>query len=138
MFSSDGKDGSSSYKLNLFFSDQLNNDWKFHPQNPIKIDIRSSRSAGTPFMFGGELYRPSMDYSEKVEGKIILNKVIKLTKSEYKEEFYSVITPYESSPFKDKIHTLCSAGDYTVIDGAKEAFIFSNIHFLKAKLSSIF
>ena len=139
MFSSDGGDGSSSYKLNLFYSDKLKSkQWEAHPQNPIKIDIGSSRSAGTPFEHNDELYRPSMDYSEKIEGRIIINKVIKLTKKEYLEEKFSIITPYKWSKFKDKIHTICKAGNYTIVDGAKEAFIFSNINFLKAKLSSIF
>jgi len=68
----DGSDGSSSYKLNLFYSDNLESDqWEVHPQNPITIDIACSRSAGTPFEHNNVLYRPSMDYSEKLKGKLL-------------------------------------------------------------------
>ena len=76
MFTSNKKDG-VWYNLNLFFSDNLFSGWKPHPQNPIKTDIRSSRSAGRPFMYKNYIIRPSMNYSEKIEGSIVLNKIKK-------------------------------------------------------------
>ena len=137
MFTSDKNDG-SSYNLNLFYADDIFDEWQWHPQNPIKTDVRSARSAGTPFVYNGELYRPSMNSSEKNEGSITINKVITLTKEIYQEVKYNEVRPYKNSLFSDKIHTLCETGEYTVIDGCKEAFILTNINLIKFKFSSVF
>ena len=108
--------------------------WKPHPKNPVKTDIRSARPAGTPFLHKGNWYRPSMDYAEKIEGRIFINKVLKLSKTEYEEIPVKVIDPYTDTRFSDKIHTLCEAGEYTIIDGGKEAFIFGSFHFVMHKI----
>ena len=112
--------------------------WTPHPLNPVKVDVRGSRCAGTPFVFRNEIYRPAMDYSEKVEGRIVIHKITQLTQTAYREERAALVEPYAGSRFPDKIHTLSAAGDYTVVDGAREAFIFSSFTFFKAKLSSLF
>jgi hypothetical protein len=75
-----------------------------------------------------------MDYAEKIEGRIYINKVLKLSKTEYEEITVRIIDPYLDTCFSDKIHTLCEAGDYTIIDGGKEAFIFGSIHFIIHKI----
>ncbi len=136
MFTSNKNDG-VRHNLYVFYSDNLHGEWIAHAQNPVKTDVRAARSAGTPFEFEGDLYRPSMDYSEKIEGRIIINKVVKLSKMEYEEVSFKVVNPFRNSAFPDKIHTLCAAGDFTLIDGAKEAFIFSNWNFFKHKSATI-
>lgn len=137
MFTSDKNDG-TSYNLNLFYADDVFNEWQPHPQNPVKTDVRSARSAGIPFVYKGELYRPSIDYSEKCEGSITINKVITITKEIYQEVNCNEVRPYKnSSLFSDKIHHLCETGGYTVIDGCKEAFILTNINLLKYMVKTI-
>ncbi len=133
LFTADKKDG-FRYNLKIFYADDLFTEWIPHPKNPVKTDIRSARSAGTPFLYNGDLYRPSMDYAEKIEGRIIINKVLKLSKTEFEEIPVKIIDPYTDIPFSDKIHTLSDAGEYTIIDVGKEAFIFSSVYFVLEKL----
>jgi hypothetical protein len=75
-----------------------------------------------------------MDYAEKIEGRIFINKVLKLSKTEYEEIQVKIIDPYTDTRFSDKIHTLCDAGEYTIIDGGKEAFIFGSVYFILHKV----
>ena len=136
MFSSNYNDG-SSYNLNLFFTSELSDEWHSHPQNPIKTDIRSSRSAGTPFIHKGNLYRPSMNYSIKNEGSICINKINILTNLKYDESFVSEILPIQKSFFSDKTHHLSSVGKQTLIDGCKKVSIFSDFNILYHQLNLI-
>jgi hypothetical protein len=129
MFTADKMDG-FRHNLKLFYTDDLLGDWTPHPQNPVKTDIRSARPAGTPFQHHGQWYRPAMDYAEKIEGRICINKILTLTRTAYEEIPVTIIDPYRNSCFPDKIHTLCEAGEYTVVDGGREAFIFGSIYFV--------
>jgi hypothetical protein len=133
MFTTERKDG-FRHNLKLFYAEDLLAEWIPHPKNPVKTDIRSARPAGTPFRYNGDWYRPSMDYSQKIEGRIYLNKVLKLTRTEYEEIPVKIIDPYTDTLFSDKIHTLCEAGEYTIVDGGKEAFIFGSIYFVVHKI----
>lgn len=107
--------------VNLFiaYSSTLTGPYTAHPQNPVKSDIRSSRSAGTPFELNGCLYRPAQDCSETYGGKVVLNRIVKLTKSVYQEEIALTIPPV--MPYKDGIHTLASFGKRTLIDGKRRS-----------------
>jgi hypothetical protein len=133
MFTTDRKDG-FRHNLKLFYTEDIFSEWMPHPKNPVKTDIRSARPAGTPFFYQGDWYRPSMDYAEKIEGRIFINKVLKLSKTEYEEIQVKIIDPYTDTRFSDKIHTLCDAGEYTIIDGGKEAFIFGSVYFILHKI----
>ena len=53
------------------------------------------------------------------------------------EESIRTIAPYCDSPWPDKIHTLADAGEHTVVDGCREAFVLTSPHFLRFKLKSI-
>ena len=72
--------------LCILYSENLFGQWKSHPGNPVKQDIRSARPAGTPFVKDKILYRPSQDCSRIYGGKITINKVKILTTSQYFEE----------------------------------------------------
>jgi hypothetical protein len=129
MFTTDKHDG-FRHNLMLFYAEDLLGKWKPHPGNPVKTDIRSARPAGTPFRHNEDLYRPSMDYAEKIEGRIYINKIITLSKTAYAEIPVKIIDPYTDTRFSDKIHTLCDAGEYTILDGGREAFIFGSVYFI--------
>ena len=141
MLTTDRNKGSSQ-NLNLFYADDLFSDWIPHQSNPIKSDVRSSRSAGKPFVYNDKLYRPSMNYAEKNEGSITLNLVTHLTKKRYSEIVVKEILPYSESDFHDKTHHLFGMKNYTLIDGCKEVCVlcsFSMIrHLLNLVLSRIF
>ncbi|GAJ98051.1 hypothetical protein [Geomicrobium sp. JCM 19055] len=108
---------SHNSELHLFYSDQLKSGWKPHPLNPVKIDSRSSRSAGTPFHVDGTWYRPAQDCSVTYGGAVVFNKIITLTIEQYEEQVVTTITPCKESDFPDGIHTLSSVGPYTLLDG---------------------
>lgn len=114
--------------LNLFIwhAPALSGPWEPHVSNPVKTDIRSSRPAGTPFISNGNLYRPSQDCSDTYGKRIVLNRVIKLTPTEFDEEEVSVVGPYFESDYPDGVHTLSSVGNITLIDCKRIIFIGSD------------
>jgi len=134
MFTSDKNDG-LLFNLNIFYSDKLTGTWIPHPKNPVKTDVRCSRCAGTPFEYKNSLYRPAMDNSERNEGRIVINKVVKLTRTEFDEVPVKTIYPFTGNYFPDKTHTISSSGEYTFIDGAKTVSIISNWRFILYKVN---
>jgi len=130
MFSSDRTEGYTN-KLKLFYAEKLEGPWLPHTLNPVKTDIRSARCAGTPFEHEGKLFRPAMDYSEKLQGKIVINRIDRLTKEEFVEVSVKEIFPYSNSPYPDKIHTLTAMDNFTLIDGCREVCILTNFGLLK-------
>lgn len=110
---------SHNNELYIFYSDDLMGDWQEHQMNPVKIDIRSSRPAGTPFIYGGDLYRPAQDCSETYGGKISLNKIKILTPTQFEEETVKQIVPAAESLYPDGLHTITAAGNMTVLDGKR-------------------
>lgn len=137
LFSAD-KQAGPHYNLNIHYSNSIFGTWQKHPKNPVKTDIRAARPAGTIFYQNGEIFRPSMDYSQKVEGRVTINKILTLTTTDFKEVYHCVVNPFTNTYFSDKIHTLSEIGPYTMVDGAKELFIFTNVHALKYKIRSLF
>jgi hypothetical protein len=98
------------YALNLL------GPWKSHAVNPVKTDVRSARPGGTPFFYNGELYRPAQDCSRTYGGRVVLNRVIRLTPTEFEEEPVAYVEPDPNSRFSEGLHTLSAAGDVTLID----------------------
>ena len=99
--------------------------WEPHPQNPVKLDSGSARPGGTPFVARGTLYRPAQDCSRGYGARIVINRVTRLTPSEFEEEPVAVIEPYQDGPYPEGMHTLSAVGDMTLIDGCRTAFVGS-------------
>jgi hypothetical protein len=51
-FFTDGDRGAMSH-LHLWWADELDGPWFPHADNPVKVDVRSARPAGTPFVVDG-------------------------------------------------------------------------------------
>jgi len=126
MFGTDDQDG-SSYKLKIWYADDLKGPWRAHRANPVKIDIRSSRPAGKPFIHEGMLYRPAQNYSEKNQGSISINRICKLTTEEFSEEYVTEVYPFKGSLYHDAIHTINGIGDKTVIDSRRKFFALGSL-----------
>ncbi|MBW1785270.1 MAG: hypothetical protein JRK53_01425 [Deltaproteobacteria bacterium] len=122
MFGTDAAEGPDC-KLNIWYSDELFGPWRPHAKNPVKVDVRSSRPAGTPFIHEGRLIRPAQDCSESYGRRIVLNRVKKLTPREFEEEAMGVIEPMAQSPYPDGVHTLSAAGNRTIVDGKKTRLV---------------
>lgn len=131
------KEYNPHYNLHLFYSDSLFEDWKPHPLNPVKTDITSSRPAGSFFQVDGRLYRPSMNYSIKNQGSIMINRIDLITTTDFKETPITHLEPYKDSYFKDKIHTLSTMGDKTLVDGGRQVFFLKNKFFFELGKSKI-
>jgi hypothetical protein len=136
MFSTDRNKGSSQ-NLNLFYAHDLLSEWVPHHSNPIKSDVRSSRSAGKPFFYKDKLYRPSMNYAEKNEGSITLNLVTNFTEKRYSEIVVKEILPYSESDFYDKLHHLFGTKNYTLVDGCKEVFVLRSSSMVRHQINLV-
>jgi hypothetical protein len=99
--------------------------WKQHSSNPVKTDSRSARPAGTPFIHKGNLIRPAQDNSTAYGASIVLNRVTRLTTTEFREEPIARVEPDAEGPFPDGLHTLSAVGDVTLIDGKRFVFILT-------------
>lgn len=110
-------------RLLLFHADRLEGPWTSHARNPVKIDVRSARPGGTPFEHQGVLYRPAQDCSRTYGGRIVINRVDRLTPDEFREEPVAVVEPDPGGPYPAGRHTLSSYGDRTLIDGHRFVFV---------------
>ncbi|XID92845.1 hypothetical protein ACF3MZ_31090 [Paenibacillaceae bacterium WGS1546] len=119
LFCTDQEEGPHSH-LHIWFSSELLGEWHPHPANPVKMDVRSSRPAGTPFLAGGELYRPAQDCSRTYGGAVWINRVATLTTKAFREEPVRRLAPDPSGPYPSGFHTVSSAGPFTLVDAKKE------------------
>jgi len=114
----------SNTHLCLFHSPDLEGEFLPHRLNPVKTDVRSARPAGTPFIHEGILYRPAQDCSVTYGGRIAVNRVLKLTPDEFLEETVRHLEPPAGSIYRQGIHTISKAGDFTLIDGKRYKWSF--------------
>jgi hypothetical protein len=104
-----------SDELHLYYGDSLLGPWKPHAQNPVKSDVRNSRPAGRLFHWKGDLYRPAQDSSQRYGYGMTINKVMRLTSTEFREEPVSHVLPQWRKDLRGT-HTLNMCDDLTVID----------------------
>lgn len=89
-----------------------------HRLNPVIIDARVARNAGTTFTNNGKVYRPSQSNTHGIYGRALnINEIKTLTINDYKEE--TIIT-VESNFRKglERIHHLHQIDDMFVFDAA--------------------
>ncbi|MGA8262098.1 MAG: hypothetical protein WB783_17980 [Arenicellales bacterium] len=128
------------YKLLLWHAPDIAGPWAPHPLNPVKLDITSSRPAGTPFTHAGSLYRPAQDCSRTYGGRVVINRVIELSTTAFAEEPAAVVEPDIHGPYGRGLHTTSCAGDVTLVDGKRYVFsvnaFMQAIRFLFTKLAA--
>ncbi len=120
-----------NHELSIFFSKDIFGPWYPHKNNPVKIDIRSSRPAGRVFNHDNLLIRPSQDCSKAYGKRIVLNKINKLTPYDFEEEALKIIEPFKGSDYEQGVHTINAIDDITIVDGRRD--IFSLKKFLNRK-----
>jgi hypothetical protein len=104
----------------LYYADSPLGPWSAHARNPVKIDVRSARPAGSPFEIGGEFYRPAQDCSTGYGRAVALHRVQKLTPTEFEEELVATLRPDPGGPNPNGLHTISVDGQATVIDGYRD------------------
>lgn len=125
-------------KLFIYYSENILSGWREHLLNPVIFDVRSARGAGKIFKLGNDLFRPGQNYSIHKEGSITISKINKLSPFEYSEEIVSNIHPIKNSKYPDKIHTLNSLKNITVIDACEiRSLIFRPDIFLRIVKSKL-
>lgn len=123
-------------ELHLWFAETLRGSWTAHPGNPVKIDVRSSRPAGTPFWVGGALYRPAQDCSSTYGARVTINRILALTPAEFREEVVACVEPDPRGRYPGGLHTVSRLGERTLIDGKRSVFVAAEFfralrHYLK-------
>jgi hypothetical protein len=89
--------------------------WRPHALNPIAVDVRGSRPAGTPFRADGILYRPAQDGTSGYGRAVAINRVDLLTPSDFRETTVRRIAALGGRG--GGIHTLSAVGESTLVDG---------------------
>lgn len=108
-------DTNFSDELHLYYSQTPLGPWKPHAKNPVKSDVRNSRPAGRPFYWKGDLYRPAQDSSKRYGYGMRINKVVRLSPTDFHEEEISQVLPRWRKDLRGT-HTLNICEDLTVID----------------------
>jgi hypothetical protein len=106
----------TSDDLYIFWATSLRGPWQPHALNPVLSDVRRARSAGSFIEAGGELFRPSQDGSKRYGWRIKINRVVRLSETEYEEEPIGVVDS-RWSPGVEGAHTWNADSTFEVIDG---------------------
>lgn len=110
-------------KLYIYYADTLFGNYLPHINNPVKFGLKGTRPAGNIIEVDKVLYRPAQNCSEYYGKSIIINKILKLSDSEFIEEPYMEITADKSSEYSEGLHTINSLNDIIVVDGIKMVFM---------------
>lgn len=102
-------------ELHLFSSESLLGEWRPHPRNPVKSDVRNARPAGRLFAQGGKLYRPAQVCAPLYGTGIAMNRVTRLDARAFEEEEERRILPAGEGGVLG-LHTVNRAGNLSVID----------------------
>ncbi|NOT90818.1 glucosamine inositolphosphorylceramide transferase family protein [Ferruginibacter sp.] len=109
-------------KLHIYYADNFSGPYKAHAANPVKNNLNGSRPAGNFFEVDGCIYRPSQNCGAYYGESITINKILKLSETEFAEEEYMVIKANNNGEYNMGIHTINAAGNYIVVDGQKGHF----------------
>lgn len=134
MFYTNGLFG-SNFQLEIKFSESPFGPFKDHLQNPVKINVSNSRSAGHFIRKNGKLIRPSQNCMEGYGNKITFHEVLKLSPTEYEETFYDQLDAKSFGDQYEGVHTFnLINSNYAVFDVKEYKLILSNSLFLAKKL----
>lgn len=105
---------SNADNLCIFISDNIIGPYMPHINNPITRDCRNSRMAGKIILDNGIMYRVAQSGEFGYGSALVLNKIDKLSNSEYSETKIQTIS---KTVFNEKgIHTLNFGNKHAVID----------------------
>jgi hypothetical protein len=83
--------GSSWDSMNVFWAEQLHGRWAPHINNPIVIDSRFARPAGSVFEYNGALVRPAQDCSEAYGGGLAFCRIDRLDRECVRETVHTTV-----------------------------------------------
>jgi hypothetical protein len=103
-------------ELHLYHAADPLGAWKPHRLNPVKSDVRGARPAGRLYQSGGALYRPGQIGTPIYGHGVSINRVLRLTPTEYVETETKRVLPAGEGGVLC-VHTVNRAGDLAVMDG---------------------
>ncbi|WP_444634295.1 glucosamine inositolphosphorylceramide transferase family protein [Cupriavidus oxalaticus] len=103
--------------LCLRYASDLLGPWHAHPQNPVKFDHQSSRSAGAVVKDGDQLLRVAQVCKSGYGQAIAVNRILHCTPHLYREEVIRIVSPERDRLNPRGIHTMSAWGDRTLVDG---------------------
>ena len=141
MFATDRDTGPDSH-LHAWHAASVEGPWHAHELNPIKIDVRSARPGGTPFVHEGRLFRPAQDCSQTYGGRVVINEVIRLDSRVFDEVPAAYVEPDRAGIWRDGLHTLSACGDnLTLLDAKRTVFsswaFWGTVRSISGKLSAL-
>jgi len=107
-------------ELHLFVADELTGPYRPHRHNPVKVDIRSARPAGTIFAIDGVLHRPGQDCGREYGAALVIHRIDELSDEAFRETPVAVLRP--QPPYGAGLHTLSFGGGWAAIDAKRHAF----------------
>ena len=114
------QDGEPNGALHLYHAPAMTGPWTAHPANPVQTGRGRSRPAGPLFRMGDVLVRPAQDCSATYGGAIVLHAVTRLDPDGYAESPPRRLEP-AAGRYGDGLHTICAAGQRTLVDGKRWA-----------------
>jgi hypothetical protein len=106
--------------LHLFVADRLHGPYRPHGDNPVKVDVRSARPAGSIVEVDGQLYRPGQDCGLDYGAALVLHRIDELSEDAFRETRVAHLTP--AAPYGDGLHTLSFGGGWVAVDAKRYAF----------------
>lgn len=123
-------------KLNdiyIYYSDSLEGEFKPHQLNPIPVDSKNCRGAGSLFTVAGQLYRPTQNLEVRYGGSIIINKISELSAQAFKSEVDFELLP--EAPYLEGMHNISFGTGLIVVDGKRRRHsVITPVHRLLKKI----
>lgn len=123
-------------ELHIYYSDNLFGPYQPHAGNPVKNQPDGARPAGDFIRVDNEIYRPAQNCGNYYGESITINRVTKLSTTEFGEEVHMTIGPNRSDEFNYGLHTINVVDDIIIVDGQKSHF--QPVRQLGRKLKNIF
>jgi hypothetical protein len=120
LFCSHREGGLLNTALHLYMSDDLAGPYRPHPENLVKLDVRSARPGGTIFRAGGALHRPGQDCAGDYGAALVVNRIDELTEHRYQETPVLHLRPQR--PYGAGLHTLSFTDGWAAIDAKRTVF----------------
>ena len=101
-----------------YCKDFRTDEWIPHRQNPVVTDVTTARPAGHLLEKDGKLFRPAQDCSGVYGRGLVINEILKLSPTEYKER----VAQHIRADFADDlvaVHTFNHSRRFSVIDAIK-------------------
>jgi hypothetical protein len=102
----------------LFWSDRLDGRWHLHPKSPVSSSAQNSRGAGAIKLARGRMLRPTQDCSVRYGYAILINEIVRLTRTEFEERPVDRLLPTWQGGLLGT-HTWNTSSKFEVFDGLR-------------------